>query len=62
MIKNNSIWRGKSGSRFLVLKTYTDSEDMKWVRYQQYDCEECREFTCYEEAFLSRFTEVPNEH
>ena len=61
MIKNNSLWSSASGSRFLVINTFTDGEDIKWVTYQQYDCVECREFTSYQEAFLSRFTEVPYE-
>lgn len=62
MIRNNSLWSSAAGSRFLVLNTYTDGEDIKWVHYRQFDCDECREFSCYQEAFLSRFTEVPNEH
>jgi hypothetical protein len=61
MIQNNSLWSSAAGSRFLVLNTYTDGEDIKWVHYRQFDCDECREFSCYQEAFLSRFTEVPNE-
>ena len=61
MIRNNSIWTSAAGSRFLFLNSYTDGEDIKWVHYRQFDCDECREFSCYQEAFLSRFTETPSE-
>lgn len=59
-IRSGSKWWASNGEQFVVLATHTiDGND--WVHYRavQLKNEEVKEFSCYKESFLSRFTQLP---
>jgi hypothetical protein len=60
MITQGSIWQGSDGRRFQVISE-VKVEDNMWVHYRRIDSEhnEPKEFSCYTESFLSRFTKLP---
>ena len=51
--KLNKYWLSSNHHEFELLNVYTES-DVKWARYR--DILNDREYTCYLEAFLARFT------
>ena len=60
MIKNGSKWVGSDGRIFIVIGT-AEIEGKNWVYYRlENSRDEPREFSCYEESFLARFTENTN--
>jgi hypothetical protein len=61
MIKKGSRWQGSEGKMFRVIDT-VNIEGKSWVYYRLENQEiEPREFSCYEESFVARFTEIVNE-
>jgi hypothetical protein len=56
-----SKWQGcTSREEFTVLALWNPNEENDpWIRYRNQDD---REFTCRLEAFLSRFTSLPQQH
>lgn len=59
-IKNGSRWSGSDGKVFHVLHV-VELEGHTWVHYILETTNESvnREFSCYLESFLSRFTPLP---
>lgn len=55
-IKLNSCWCDREGKKFTVLQTAILNDNI-WIQYRN---EQGREFSCYEESFISRFTENLN--
>ena len=58
MIKVGSKWRGTDGKVFHVVHR-VELDGHAWIHYEQDNCDECREFSCYEESFLERFRPLP---
>jgi hypothetical protein len=56
--KDGSKWTGGHRDRFHVLNTI-ELEGHIWVHYIKEDTKEPREYSCYLESFLARFTELP---
>jgi len=52
-VKNGSKWQGSNGKEFYVINT-VELEGHKWVHYKSFTEE--KEYSCYEESFLVRFT------
>ena len=59
-IKNGSKWSGSDGKVFIVIGTMI-VEGKSWVYYRSENQKDHmpKEFSCYEESFLSRFTPLP---
>jgi hypothetical protein len=59
-IERGSIWSSVNGRTFQVI-TEVHIEGNDWVHYRRIDSEieEPKEFSCYKESFLSRFTKLP---
>lgn len=57
-IKVGSRWRATEGQQFIVLSVVT-IEGQTWVHYRNDVKENPREYSCYIESFLSRFTGLP---
>jgi hypothetical protein len=51
--KLSKYWIGSNHHEFELINVWTDN-DVKWARYR--DILNDREYTCYLEAFLARFT------
>ncbi len=58
MIKEGSRWWSADGKVFHVIHRI-EVDGKIWIHYEQDNCKECREFSCYEESFLLRFTQLP---
>jgi hypothetical protein len=58
MIKANSYWTNHTGQEFIVLHIIDDSQGHTWVHYRPIDS--AREFSCYADSFLERFTAIEN--
>lgn len=60
MVKVGSIWRTAEGKQFMVLGV-VEAEGHTWVHYREHVAKkptlECKEYSCYEESFVSRFSE-----
>lgn len=55
-----SRWWSGDGKKFIVLATINQEEKI-WVHYRDDNgSEESREYSCYLESFLRRFTELPS--
>lgn len=59
-IERGSIWTSYDGRTFQVI-TEAVVEGNNWVHYRRIDSyyDEPKEFSCYKESFLSRFTKLP---
>jgi hypothetical protein len=59
-IKEGSKWSGSNGRKFHVIHV-VELDGHTWVHYidEQAKENENREYSCYIESFLSRFTELP---
>jgi hypothetical protein len=60
IIKEGSKWNNGQGKIFRVLHTI-EVEEHTWVHYIKDNApeDETREYSCYQESFLSRFTPLP---
>ena len=60
MIMNGSCWSASNGNVYQVIETVV-LEGHTWVHYRSYgkSVEEVKEYSCYEESFLSRFHQLP---
>lgn len=57
MVREGTNWDGGEGRVFTVLHR-VELEGKVWIHYRNQDGEE---FSCYEEAFVSRFRENVND-
>lgn len=61
-VKSGSVWGGSDGSRFRVIDV-VELDGHTWVHYRNdrgsRPVEECKEYSCYIESFISRFTLQP---
>jgi hypothetical protein len=62
MIKVGSKWVGNENNIFRVIHVI-ELDDHTWIHYIKDNAPEDlnREYSCYEESFLSRFREVPSD-
>ena len=62
MIRQGSKWSNTNGQKFHVIHVI-ELEGHTWVHYIKENAPEDsnREYSCYEESFLSRFKELPND-
>lgn len=62
MVKVGSIWRTVDDKRFMVINV-VEAEGHTWVHYREHIVKkpviECKEYSCYEESFVQRFSESP---
>lgn len=61
MVKVGSKWMGNENNRFRVIHVI-EIEGHTWVHYIKENAleDENREYSCYEESFLTRYREVPS--
>ncbi len=61
MVKVGSKWMGNENNRFRVIHVI-EIEGNTWVHYIKENALEDfnREYSCYEESFLTRYREVPS--
>lgn len=62
MIKVGSKWVGNGHDRFRVLHVI-ELEGHTWIHYIKENAPEdfVREYSCYEESFLARFRQTPDD-
>lgn len=59
-IQNGSRWSGNDGKVFIVINTINvDGHDWIYYRSEKPVDHLPKEFSCYTESFLSRFTPLP---
>jgi len=60
MVKEGSRWVGSNNDKFHVIHVI-ELEGHTWVHYIKENAPdgEIREYSCYQESFLSRFSPVP---
>jgi hypothetical protein len=58
MVKEGSKWWAGDGKVFHVLHRI-ELEGHVWIHYILEDSKDPREFSCYEESFLARFSPMP---
>lgn len=60
MIERGSVWSSSDGRTFQVIAEAV-VEGNTWIHYRRIDneIEEPKEFSCYKDSFLSRFTKLP---
>lgn len=59
MIKEGSSWHGANDrTEFTVLHTVDDEEGHTWVHYRD-NRPNPKEYSCYKESFLQRFSPLP---
>ncbi len=56
-VKPQTNWSSSEGRVFTVLHVIRDEHGNDWVHYRNQDG---KEFSCYQESFLSRFTVLPD--
>jgi hypothetical protein len=57
-IEKGSVWSGTDGTTFQVI-TEVLVEGNEWVHYRRIDNKDPKEFSCFKESFLARFTRIP---
>jgi hypothetical protein len=62
MVKVGSKWVGNGDNIFRVIHV-VELDDHIWIHYIKENATEDlnREYSCYEESFLSRFRQIPND-
>ena len=55
-IKEGTIWWGSSGKRFVVINEVTTEDGQVWIYYRDELGNPAREYSCYKESFLQRFS------
>lgn len=61
MIKQGSRWSGNDRTVFVVLHTL-EQDGHTWIHYRTEKVDETgtpKEYSCYQESFLSRFRQLP---
>lgn len=62
MVKAGSKWSGNEENVFRVIQV-VELDGHTWIHYIKENTPEDsnREYSCYEESFLSRFREIPSD-
>jgi hypothetical protein len=63
MVKVGSKWSGSSNTNIFRVIHVIELEGHTWIHYIKEKAPEDtnREYSCYEESFLSRFRELPDD-
>ena len=63
MIKQGSRWAGSNSKKFIVLAEVNLDNEI-WIHYREESAKggTPKEYSCYKESFVSRFSPVPDEH
>lgn len=56
MIKEGSIWKGSDHNEYIVLHRIV-LDGIAWIHYRQNGKQNNQAYSCYEDAFVHRFTE-----
>ena len=62
-VKEGTVWGTSDGKRFRVISV-TELEGHTWVHYREdrgikVPVIECKEYSCYVESFVQRFSQTP---
>jgi hypothetical protein len=57
-IEKGSLWSGNSRTQFQVIDQVV-IEDQTWIHYRLVSSDDPKEFSCFKESFLERFTKLP---
>ena len=60
VVKVGSRWTSTDTRRVFHVIHVVDVDGKTWVHYEEDNCNECREYSCWLESFLGRFTEITN--
>ena len=58
-VKVGSKWRSND-KMYVVVSTYVDDNGHEWVHYREDGCSDCKEYSCWTESFVSRFSLYTN--
>lgn len=58
-IKQGSRWAGSDYKQVFVVLSEVQLDDTVWIHYRTETGEPPREYSCYKDSFLSRFTSLP---
>ncbi len=58
MVEQGTKWNSPDGKEFVVIHVI-EQEGHTWVHYRDNRRDEPREYSCYIESFLSRFSKLP---
>jgi len=64
-VKEGSVWYGTERSKQFLVLHVVEQDGHTWVHYRDHPTSgrpllECKEYSCYIESFLQRFSEVVN--
>lgn len=59
-VKVNSRWKDSDSNCYQIIHVITDDEGHEWVHYRREE-HNPREYSCWTDSFLQRFTEIVNE-
>lgn len=57
VVKEGQIWIDSSFKQFMIIHVYKDQQGHDWVHYRN-DGEPCKEYSCWVDSFLERFSPV----
>ena len=60
MIKQGSRWSGGDHKTFMVLHTI-ERDGHTWIHYRDEEGDPPKEYSCYQESFVQRFSEILND-
>jgi hypothetical protein len=58
-IKQGSRWTGNDHSKQFIVLHVIEQDGHDWVHYRDEAGDPPREYSCYKDSFLSRFTPIP---
>lgn len=61
-VKLGSVWRTTDDKQFMVINIVDAPDGKRWIHYREHAYKkpvlECKEYSCYEESFVERFSEI----
>ena len=58
-IKQGSRWTGSGYRQVFIVLSVVETNNETWVHYRDEIGDPPREYSCYKDSFLSRFTKLP---
>lgn len=55
-VEPGTIWLGTARERFQVIHVIEDEQGHVWIHYRRLESPEPREYSCWQESFLQRFS------
>ena len=59
IVKKGSKWWTSEGKKFVIIDEVV-IEGLVWIHYREAEGDPPKEFSCYKESFMSRFTPLPD--